>query len=333
MSDTSGMSPSVEISLLKQARASAKAKAESSGSGRRPRAPSRKALEASGALKSNSAQWMTKDIREADARLKKELREQRRQLKAAGLKRGVVLETYVVPVEETDNSKDGSSSIDGDGSTSSGGTEKDGVLSNLSDGEKERPAGNLQRVEHQQPTMKVTEEVGLQHDSTESCSVVGTGEAAAAQPDVGSEAATEKSSTQYTIDTAGLRSEGEITNVKQHSNRKRKYKKAAMEPRPGRSTSAEGVSSPSLAAASHAGQQEGARPKARKANKRIREENSKGRKSGAGEASKRPRRGRNEGELGGSPKPRELAAAATVCKFRACQKTVVYGINYTGRYW
>lgn len=93
MVDTSGMAPSVEIRLLQEARQFARAAAEASGSGRRPRAPSRRLLEASGALENQKgAQWMTKDIKEADARLKKELREQRRHFRAAGLKAGEVIE-------------------------------------------------------------------------------------------------------------------------------------------------------------------------------------------------------------------------------------------------
>lgn len=89
------MPPSVESGVLKRTRA-AKAEADESGSGRRPRAPSRKALEAQGRIKNDAAQWMTKDIKEADARQKKEMREQRRRSKAAGLRAGVVLELYTV---------------------------------------------------------------------------------------------------------------------------------------------------------------------------------------------------------------------------------------------
>eukprot|EP00752_Nemacystus_decipiens_P011347 g10083.t2 len=93
---SSVMAPSVEIKLLQQARESAKAAAEASGAGRRARAPSRKLLEASGALENEGAQWMTREIKEADAKNKKELREQRKQFKAAGLKAGEVTETFTV---------------------------------------------------------------------------------------------------------------------------------------------------------------------------------------------------------------------------------------------
>lgn len=96
MATISGVSPLVETNRIKLARASAKAEAEASGSGRRPRAPSRKALEASGLLKNDGAQLMSREMKEAEARRKKELKEQRRQYKAVGLKAGVVLEAFPV---------------------------------------------------------------------------------------------------------------------------------------------------------------------------------------------------------------------------------------------
>ena len=97
LADTSGMSPSAEILVLRQAREAAKQEAEASGGGRRPRAPSRRALEASGRMKSGGAQWMTREKKAEEARVKKELREQRRQYRAAGLSVGVVIEAFVAP--------------------------------------------------------------------------------------------------------------------------------------------------------------------------------------------------------------------------------------------
>ncbi|CAM9300651.1 unnamed protein product [Ectocarpus fasciculatus] len=99
--DTSGMAPSVEFLLLRQAREAAKREAAASGGGRRPRAPSRRALEASGQLKNDGAQWMTRERKEEQARFNAELRKQRRQYKAAGLKSGVVLEAFVAEAAET----------------------------------------------------------------------------------------------------------------------------------------------------------------------------------------------------------------------------------------
>lgn len=93
--NASGMAPSAEMSLLRQAREEAKKEAEAAGSGRRPRAPSRRALEASGRLKDEGAQWMTLEKKAEQVRINAELREQRKQCKAAGLKYGVVLEAFV----------------------------------------------------------------------------------------------------------------------------------------------------------------------------------------------------------------------------------------------
>ncbi|CAN0529342.1 unnamed protein product, partial [Ectocarpus sp. 12 AP-2014] len=55
-----GMAPSVEMLILRQAREAAKTEAEASGGGRRARAPSRRALEASGRLRGDGAQWLKK---------------------------------------------------------------------------------------------------------------------------------------------------------------------------------------------------------------------------------------------------------------------------------
>lgn len=93
--DASGMAPSAEMLLVRQAREAAKKEAETAGSGRRPRAPSRRALEASGRMKDQGAQWMTREKKAEETRVKTELREQRKQCKAAGLKFGVVLEAFV----------------------------------------------------------------------------------------------------------------------------------------------------------------------------------------------------------------------------------------------
>lgn len=68
----SGMTPSVEMRLLREARRSARVAAEASGTGRRARAPSLKLLEATGVIKSKSMQWMTKEIKQETTRLKHE---------------------------------------------------------------------------------------------------------------------------------------------------------------------------------------------------------------------------------------------------------------------
>ncbi|CAB1113223.1 unnamed protein product [Ectocarpus sp. CCAP 1310/34] len=90
-----GMAPSVEMLILRQAREAAKTEAEASGSGRRPRAPSRRALEASGRLRGDGAQWMTREKKAEQARVNSELRKKRKESREAGLKVGVVLEAFV----------------------------------------------------------------------------------------------------------------------------------------------------------------------------------------------------------------------------------------------
>ncbi|CAM9356527.1 unnamed protein product [Ectocarpus fasciculatus] len=90
-----GMAPSTEMLVLKQAREAARTEAEVNGGGRRPRAPSRRALEASGRLRGEGAQWMTREKKAEQARVKTELREKRKQSREAGLKVGVVLEAIV----------------------------------------------------------------------------------------------------------------------------------------------------------------------------------------------------------------------------------------------
>ena len=78
------------------------------GGGRRSREPSRKALEASGLIEGEEPQLMTKEIREANAKLKKELREQRRQRREAGLRIGLVLEAVAEKASEGEDSNRGS---------------------------------------------------------------------------------------------------------------------------------------------------------------------------------------------------------------------------------
>lgn len=67
---------------------------DAAGMCRRARAPSRRAMEASGQAEGEGAQWMTKDKREERARLSEKLKRQRRAAAAAGLKAGEVLEEY-----------------------------------------------------------------------------------------------------------------------------------------------------------------------------------------------------------------------------------------------
>lgn len=75
---------------------------DTDGTCRRARAPSRKAMEASGKVEDEGVQWMTKEKREEQARLSEKLKRQRRAAAAAGLKAGEVLEEYNVPTMQID---------------------------------------------------------------------------------------------------------------------------------------------------------------------------------------------------------------------------------------
>ena len=90
------MAPPFEIQVDKDIRKSAQARATTSGSGRRARVPSRKALEASGKLKNEGIQWLTKEMREEEARRMRELRAQRKAAAAVGLKAGQVIEAATI---------------------------------------------------------------------------------------------------------------------------------------------------------------------------------------------------------------------------------------------
>ncbi|CAB1113256.1 unnamed protein product [Ectocarpus sp. CCAP 1310/34] len=109
-----GMAPSVEMLILRQAREAAKTEAEASGSGRRPRAPSRRALEASGRLRGDGAQWMTREKKAEQARVNSELRKKRKESREAGLKVGVVLEAFV-PRAPSRRALEASGRLRGDG--------------------------------------------------------------------------------------------------------------------------------------------------------------------------------------------------------------------------
>ena len=88
--------PSVEINVPKKTRESARAAAETSGSGRRVRVPSRKALEATGKLKNEGIQWLTKEKKEEEAKRMRELKAQRKAAAGAGLRAGQVIEAVAV---------------------------------------------------------------------------------------------------------------------------------------------------------------------------------------------------------------------------------------------
>jgi len=114
----SGLTPSDEIRLFQEARESARVAAQASGSGRRPRAPSRKLLEASGKMTGDSIQWMTKEKKEEEARLKLEMKEKRKAAAAAGLKFGHVMEAFTIPTPVDATTATGDGEIAGAGTWS-----------------------------------------------------------------------------------------------------------------------------------------------------------------------------------------------------------------------
>lgn len=88
----SGMAPSVESRLPQKTRKSARAGGDVSKSNRCIRAPSRKLLEASDILEHDSAQRMTKEIKEKNTKRLGGLREHQNKLRTAGLKKGEIIE-------------------------------------------------------------------------------------------------------------------------------------------------------------------------------------------------------------------------------------------------
>ncbi|CAM9802249.1 unnamed protein product [Ectocarpus sp. 6 AP-2014] len=99
------LAPSDDMRLLQNARQSAHE--EASGSGRRARVPSRKVLEASGKMADETAQWMTKEKKEEEARINKKFRAQRKAAAAAGLKIGEVIEATASPAPRAESEEEG----------------------------------------------------------------------------------------------------------------------------------------------------------------------------------------------------------------------------------
>ncbi|CAM9549821.1 unnamed protein product, partial [Ectocarpus sp. 12 AP-2014] len=89
--------------------------------GRRARAPSRKLLEASGRVAAEGAQLLTKAKKEEENRLKREMKEQRRAAKSAGLKLGEVIEATAAPLSEEESGSGGGGGGGGGSRGSDGG--------------------------------------------------------------------------------------------------------------------------------------------------------------------------------------------------------------------
>lgn len=98
--DVTGIVPRVKMKVLQKERE--KALAEASATGKRPRVPSRKVLEASGKLKNDGVQWMTKEMYKAGVELRKDLRERRKEEAAAKTKVDHKLDTLEVRIKVDD---------------------------------------------------------------------------------------------------------------------------------------------------------------------------------------------------------------------------------------
>lgn len=88
-------------------REAARLEAEAKGEGRRPRAPSRRALEASGRMADQGPQLLTTEVKEELAEASNQVRERRKMSKAAGLKAGMVLEEVVETMPTGAGASDG----------------------------------------------------------------------------------------------------------------------------------------------------------------------------------------------------------------------------------
>ncbi|CAM9324488.1 unnamed protein product [Ectocarpus sp. 12 AP-2014] len=122
--------------------------------GRRARAPSRKLLEASGRVADEGVQLLTKAKKEEENRIKREMKEQRRAAKSAGLKLGEVIEATAAPLSEEESGSGGggggggSRGSDGGGDAFSAG-EGSPSWRKLSPSDMLRAAQQQQQEEHQ----------------------------------------------------------------------------------------------------------------------------------------------------------------------------------------
>ncbi|CAN0049642.1 unnamed protein product [Pylaiella littoralis] len=185
----------------------------SSSGGRRARAPSRKLLEASGKVADEGVQLLTKEKKQEEARLKMEMKEQRRAAKTAGLKLGEVIEATALPPsfsgEETGGSgSGGGASWDSDKSGAFNVTEA--TLPNLS-WRKLSPAEILkaaqqqqqqkqQQKQEQQPAVAEAKHIGLSVKDTETEEKGGAVATAARQQVTTGELATPATATTATED-------------------------------------------------------------------------------------------------------------------------------------
>lgn len=145
------MAPSAEIGLVQEADRSTRAEGETNGSGRRARAPSRKFLEAAGLGANEGAQWMTKEIKEAEAEKLRDLRKKRKHYKAAGLRSGEVLEACSAPATDVGSNESSKNANVSGGSIESVGGQ--GILPDKNNCRKVTPAELLRQAARQRRAM------------------------------------------------------------------------------------------------------------------------------------------------------------------------------------
>lgn len=301
MAEAPGMAPSIEIKLLREARESAKAAAAANGSGRRARAPSRKALEASGKMSSEGAQWMTKEKKEELARAKRELKEQRRAAAAAGLKTGHVIEACAIPVAS-------GAGDEGGGSDHGAGDRGGAAVPSSPTWRKLSPAEILQAAARQPATEEANPK---EHDGgaaiEPSANPTAHDKGASVEPQAGVSAGKQRGRGVLPI----------AVEASKEPAKKRKKPESKVECAP--------VSDVDKGK----GSKRGRRTKAAAG-----DDNNDRVEQAANKEVKRRRRRRGEEETGGeTTADREAAGSTTRCEFEICSKLGMYGVNGTVRFW
>lgn len=307
MAEAPGMAPSIEIRLLREARESAKALAAATGSGRRARAPSRKALEASGKMSSEGAQWMTREKKEEQARAKRELKEQRRAAAAAGLKAGHVIEACAVPVAGGAEGGEGAGESGDHGAGDRGGT----AVPSSPTWRKLSPAEILQAAAHQPATAEVASPKAPDKDK-----------GATTEPKVTPKARDKGATAEPKSGVSGGKQRGRGASpatVETSKNSAKKRKKAE--------------SKAECAPASDV--DKGKESKRGRKTKEAAGDDTNGRVEQAPikEVKKRRRRRGKEEAGEGTTVVGEAAGSTTVCEFQSCSKAAMYGVNGTVRFW
>lgn len=299
--ETSGVAPSAEIGLLQEANKSSRAEGETNGSGRRARAPSRKFLEAAGLGANEGAQWMTKEIKEAEAEKLRDLRKKRKQYKAAGLRSGEVLEACAAPATDVgSNESSKNANIGGDSIEPVDGQE---ILPGKNNWRKGTPAELLRQAARQRRAMVERSDQRLK------------GGLAIAPSEVGGAAASEKVEYEVveTVKVAVKRRKGAISDAKNGTN--------------------------TMSTANNNNKSESDNTKKLKQCRQTKDRED-GEKDG-GHCSKLPKkgggkqkaRGRADGDGQDGSAGEGEDVYTTTCEYHGCSKTATFGVNGTVRYW